>query len=893
MRWTRKLRLRLRSLFRSRRVEQELTEELQYHLERLIAEHIAVGASPEDARYAALQEMGAMDQRKEECRDVRGLRLIDAFRGDFRYSVRQLRKYPVFSAAAVLTLAVGIGPNATMATIISSVFRPLPVGDADRLAVLATTISGNPRIWQRLAYPDFQDYRASETPFSDMAAWDLSPVGLTVDGTTDRVMATAVSGNYFSTLRLDPVAGRLILPSDGELGGAQPIAILSHSYWSRRFGASTSIVGREVRIDGRPFTIVGVAPENFHGTFALLSSELYVPLELFQSQARLSNRDVLAVRVIARLKSGVALDQARASVDTVARRLEADHPTTNGGRRVRVYWERLARPEPQNASQAPVLAGLFLMLVGAILLIACANVLGLFLAKGLGRGREMAIRRALGASRSDLVRLCVVEALVIAFLGASGGAIAGVALARTLASVAATPGFPLFLDFQIDWTTLSYLGILMVASTLSIGLLPALRASRIDPRSDLSEGKTSTEGRRRQLIRKGLAAAQIAGSVVLLVVCGLFIRSVQSLQSVDLGFDADRVLLASTDTGAIGYDADRARAFYESLDTALEALPEVESAAASVFVPFGTGNSTPYIAAEGEPPPSSTTGFLADRHLVTADYFRTIGTPLLRGRTFSTVDTKGSPKVAVVNEALAASLWPGENPLGRRFRSNAESDAPLEVIGVVPNAQYRRGEIGGPAVPRFFVSLDQFDVLARTLHVRSRTPTAVTLTSSVTETIRRLDSGVPVYDVYTLERQINDSGGGFGGLRGAVVITGVLGILALTLAVVGTYGVLSFTVRAQTREIGIRMAFGLTPSRVFRMLLRESWNIALLGGAIGLGSSFAAGRVMAGFLFGVVPYDPVTFLTVVILMAGISTFVGFLPARRASRMNPIETLRYE
>jgi putative ABC transport system permease protein len=893
MRWARTLRLRLRSLFRGHRVEQELSEELQYHLERLIAAHIAAGASPEDARYAALREMGGMEQRKEECRDARGLRLFDAVRSDLRYSARQLRKHPVFTAAAVLTIAVGIGPSATMATVISSVFRPLPVGDADRLAVLATTISGNPRIWQRVAYPDLRDCRAAETPFSDMAAWDLSAVGLTVDGRTDRLMATAISGNYFSTLRLDPAAGRLILPSDGELGGTQPIAVLSYSYWSRRFGRSTSVVGREVRIDGRPFTVVGVAPENFHGTFALLSSEVYVPLELFQSQARLSDRDVLAVRVIARLTAGVALDQARASIDTVARRLEGDHPGTNAGRRIRVYWERLARPEPQNASQVPVLAGLFLMLVGAILLIACANVLGLFLARGIGRSREMAIRRALGASRSDLVRLCLVEALLIAFLGAAGGAIAGVALARTLASVAATPGFPLFLDFRLDWATAGYIGILMVVSTLSIGLLPALRASRVDPRSDLSEGRTSTEGRRRQLVRKGLAAAQIAGSVVMLVVCGLFIRSVQSLQSMDLGFDANRVLLASTDPGGVGYDADKARAFYQSLDRAVEALPAVESAAGSVFVPFGTGNSTPYIAAEGEPPPSSTTGFLADTHFVTGDYFRTIGTPLLQGRTFSTVDTKGSPRVAVVNEALAARLWPAENPLGRRFRSSAEPDAPLEVIGVVPNAQYRRGEIGGPAVARFFVSLDQFDVLARTLHVRSRTPTAGTLASSVTETIRRLDPGVPVYDVNTLERQINDSGAGFGGMRGAAMMTGVLGLLALALALVGTYGVLSFTVKARTREIGIRMAFGLTPGRVFRMLLRESWNIALLGVAIGLASSVAAGKVMEGFLFGVVPYDPVTLLAVVILMSGISTLVGLLPARRASRLDPLETLRYE
>lgn len=706
MRWARKLGLRLRSLFRSRRVDQELTEELQYHLERLIADHIAGGASPTDARYAALREMGAIEGRKEECRDARGLSLIEAAGRDLRDAGRQLRKYPLFTAAAVLTIAVGIGPNATMATIIGSVFRPLPVPDGGQLAVLVTTTSGSSRIWQRLAYPDLQDCRASEVPFSDLAAWGLNPVGLTVDGRTDLVMATAVSGNYFSTLRLDPAAGRLILPSDGELGGTQPIAVLSQSYWSRRFGRSPSVVGRDVRIDGRPFTIVGVAPENFHGTFALLSSEIFVPLELFQSRERLSNRDALAVRVVGRVKPGVTLDQVRASLDTVAKRLEREYPATNAGRRIQAYWERLARPEPQNASQAPVLAALFLLLVGAILLIACANVLGLFLAKGLGRAREMAIRRALGASRSDLVRLCAVEALVIALLGTSGGALAGIALARTLASVAASPGFPLFLDVQLDWTIVSYLGLLMMVSALLIGLVPALRASRVDPRNDLAEGKTSTEGRQRQLIRTSLAAAQIAGSVVLLVVCGLFIRSVQNLQSADLGFDEKRVLLASLEPGAVGYDADRARAFYQSLDTAIEALPEAESAAASAFVPFGTSNSTPYIAAEGQPPPSSTTGVLADRHFVTGDYFRTIGTPLLQGRTFSTLDTKDSPKAAVVNEALAVRLWPGESPLGRRFRSSSEPDVPLEVVGVVRDDHYRRDEIGGPAMPRFFVSLD-------------------------------------------------------------------------------------------------------------------------------------------------------------------------------------------
>jgi len=826
-------------------------------------------------------------------RSMRRLRSIEALMDDLRYSVRQLRTYPVFTATAVLTLALGIGPNAVMGTIVSSVFRPLPVADADQMAVLTTTLSGNPRIWQRLAYPDYQDYRSSSPAFSDMAAWDLNPVGVTADGVTDRVTATIVSGNYFSTLRLDPAAGRLILPSDGELGGREPIVVLSHSYWMRRFGGSGSVVGREVRIDGRPFTVVGVAPANFHGTFTLLSSDAYLPLELFQSKERLSNRDVLSVRVIARLKPRLALGQARASIDTVAKQLERDHPATNAGRSVRVYSERLTRPEPQNQSQGVVLAALFLMLVGAILLIACVNVLGLFLARGLGRGREMAIRAALGASRWDLVRLCLVEALVIGLLGASTGAGAGLVAARGLATAAATPGFPLFLDFRLDWGTLVYLALLLIVSTLLIGFLPAIRAARVDPQGDLSGNKTSTEGRRRQVIRKGLAAAQMAGSVVLLVVCGLFIRSLHGLQSADLGFDASRVLLASTEPGAVGYDAGRARSFYESLDAALEVLPGVESAAASVFVPFGTGNSTTYVAADGQPPPTSTTGILADRHFVSGDYFQTIGTPVVRGRTFTNIDTTGSPKVAVINETLAARLWPGADPLGQRFRANSDPDSRLEVIGIVPDARYRRAELGGPAVPRYFVSLDQFNSMTHTLHVRSRSASAETLAGTVSATIRRLDPAVPVYDVYTLERQIGDSGAGFGGAKAAAMITGVLGVLALLLALVGTYGVLSFTVRARTREIGIRMALGFEPSRVFRMLLCETWRIALFGVVIGLALSVATAKMMEGFLFGVVPYDPVTLVAVVIVMGVVSTLVGFLPARRAARVNPIESLRYE
>jgi putative ABC transport system permease protein len=891
--WAR-IRSLARGLWSRSTFERDLDDELRFHLEARVDDLMKRrNLSAGEARRLARIEFGSLEKYKEEGREARGLRLIDALRADLRYSVRQLGKYPVFAAAAVLTLALGIGPNAAMATIIGSVFRPLPVADPQQMTCLATTLSGNPRIWQRLAYPDYRDYKSSSTAFLDMAAWDVNPVGLTADGRTDRLIATVVSGSYFSTLRLDPAAGRLILPSDGELGGTDPIVVLSHSYWMRRFDGSASVVGKEVRIDGRPFTVVGVAPERFHGTFTLLSSDAYLPLALFQSAERLANRDVLSVRVIARLKPQTELGQARASIDTVARQLERDHPTTNAGRRVRVYSERLARPEPQNESQGLVFAALFLLLVGGVLLIACANVLGLFLARGLGRGREMAIRAALGASRWDLVRLCLVEALVIGGIGAVAGAAAGLAVARALAALAVTPGFPLFLDFRLDWDMLGYLAVLLMVSTLLIGFLPAIRAARVEPGNDLSGNKTSTENRRRQLLRKGLAAAQMAASVVLLVVCGLFIRSLQGLQSADLGFDATRVLLTSTDPGAVGFDAGRARSFYESLDARLEALPDVEVSATSVFLPFGNSNSTPYVAADGQPPPSSTSGVLTDRHFVSGDYFHAIGTPIVLGRTFTSVDMPGSPKVALVNEALATRLWPGRDPLGQHLRASTESDTGLEVIGVVRDARYRRGEIGGAAVPRFFVSLDQFPSTTRILHVRSRSGRPATLAAAVRAEIRRLDPAVPVYDVYTLDQHVRSAGGGFGGAMFAAMVTGVLGALALTLALVGTYGVLSFTVTARTREIGIRVALGLEPGRVFRMLLWETWSVALSGVGIGLALSIAIAQAMKGFLFGVVPYDPVTLLAVIVVMGVVSTLVGFVPARRAARVNPIETLRYE
>ena len=889
-----KLRSLSRSLTRRSDVEQEMAEELRFHLEAR-AEHIATrhGVSHDDAMRQAQLEFGSLEAHKEEGREALGLGWVDAVSGDVRYSVRQLRRYPFFTLSAVLTLALGIGPNATMASLINSVLSPLPVANPGELTVLATTQRGNSRIFQRLAYPDYRDYRTAAGAFADLAAWDLNQVGLTAEGQTDRLTVGIVSGNYFSMLGLNPAAGRLISPGDDTT--ASPLAVvLGHAYWVRRFGADTSVVGREVRVDRQLATIVGVAPGGFEGTFKLARMDAYLALASMVEPSRLANRDALSVRVLGRLRPDASLREAQAAVDTIAGRLEQQYASTNNGRRVRVFSQRLAATGPQNADQFPILILFLMLLVSGVLLIAGKNVLGLLLARALHRQREMAVRAALGASRWKLVRVCLVEALLIGIVGTVVGGLAGLTLARRLATMASTPGFPIYLNVAVDWRVFAYLTIVMLVSTLVIGLIPALRASRVEPRGGLAEGRTLTPGRNRHRTLGALTVAQIASSVVLLAVCGLFMRSVAGLESADLGFEDDRILLASTDPSAVGYDEAKMRGLYRSADAALEALPDVERVAQSAFAPFSSSNSTPYVAADGNPSPTSLTGILADRHFVSSDYFQTIGTPLLRGRSIADTDREGSPPVAVVNQTMAARLWPGENAIGKRFRETAGTEALVEVVGIVPDARYRRDEMNGAAMPRYFLSIDQFFQGARVFHVRvAGRVTPQTTAAEIQSALRQQDDSVPVYDVFPLAYQVSFGPNGFGGTRSLALVTAVLGATALALALVGLYGMLSFAVGQRTNEIGIRMALGAHPGHVVSMVLRRTWGLTLSGLVLGLGLSLALGQAIRGLLFGVGPYDAATIGGVTFLIGLVSTVVGYLPARRASRIDPVVALRHE
>jgi predicted permease len=891
MLWLRRITAGLRALLRKKQIECELDDELCAYVEALIDRKIADGMSRDAAVRAARAELGSAAAVKDHVRAIGWESVAESVWQDARYACRGLQKAPGFTAAAILTLALGIGPNAAATSVISFLWQPLPVTNPGELTVLATVQSRNPRVFQRLAYADYQDYKHTGGAFQDMAAWDLDQVALTGDGRTDRLVVGIVTGNYFAMLGLGPAAGRLIGTAD-DMAGTPRVVVLGHDYWSRRYGGDLSIVGRQVYVDGRRATVIGIAPKAFQGTFRLVRIDAYLPLRQIVPESRLLNRETLSVRVIGRLRPGLDLGQGQAFLDTEAARLENEYAGTNAGRRVRLYSQRLTLVEPEMGNQALIVMAFVMVVVGAVLGIACANVLGLFLARAVQRHREMALRAALGATRSRLVRTGLAEAVLIGLAGTAVGAAVGFVVARRIVAYAAVPGFPIYLDLALDWRVFGYITLLLAASTLLVGLVPALHASGVDPRAGLTEGRTATLGRTKQRMRSALATAQVAGSVALLVMCGLFVRSVSALEAVHLGYDANQILLAATDPSALGYDEARSRAFYESVTGALETLPGVTRVAQSIFVPFGNSNSTAQINAEGTPRPTNLSGVFADRHTVSSDYFQAMGTAILRGHSFVRTDVAGALPVAVINQAMAARLWPGEDAVGKRFEETPGSSSPVTVIGVVADAWYRREELGGTTRPRYFLSLDQFFEHKRVLHVRLDSARPAT-PADIQRAIRGIDPAVPIDDVFMLDYQVSFGSAGFGGTRGLAYLTGVLGLLGLLLALVGTYGVLSVFVTERRREIGIRMALGATRTDVLHAVLWQSTALTLTGVVLGLALAAGLASLVRGMFFGVRPIDPATFAAVAVAFVVVVALASLLPARLATQIDPLDALRAE
>jgi predicted permease len=815
---------------------------------------------------------------------------------DLWYGARMLRKNAGFTAIAILTLALGIGANTAIFSIVDWVMlRPLPISHPERITFL--TIQQKGRYSNGFSYPDFADIqKQTTTSFSDVAAFDIGQDGLTAEGKTQPIMIGYISGNFFQMMGINPLKGRFILPSEGKVAGADPVLVLSHSTWVTRFGSEPSVIGKSAAVNGRHVTIVGVAPKGFQGPSAGLDFQGYLPISM-QTQTLeggrladfMTNREARSMLVLARLKDGVSLDQAGSELRIVSQRLAREYPKTDESIAFHV-WRLPPSGPSSNPANNPIatLAALFLGLAFLVLVLACLNVANMLLVRAAARGREMAVRAALGAARSRLIRQLLAESLLLASLGCAAGIGVGLAASRAMSSVDLGTSFPFVLDFHFDWRVFAFaFGMALVTGILA-GIVPALRASRIDLSKMLHEGEQSAS-RKRQRMRSVLVASQVAGSLALLVVAGLFTRSLGSVHFADLGFDPQHVMNFTMDPHGIGLTEAQSAEFYQKLLARMNALPGVQSAALAASIPMSEVELGGAIKIEGRSIPSGQPPDSAGNNFVSPNYFDVMRIPLLRGRVITEGDKQNTQHVAVINETMAKKYWQNDDPIGRRFTALDDPKVSIEIVGVVKDS--KTGGLADLPEPFFYAPITQHSGTLATLQVRA-VGSAESIAQESVRTIQSIEPTMPVYSVQTMQQALHGTNGLFLFEAGAVLAAS-LGILGLVLATVGVYGVVSYTAAQRTREIGIRMALGAQPGEVLRMVCRQGMIIIGAGLVIGLAAALAIGRVVGSFLIGIGGSDPITFISVTLMLTLIGVAACYFPARRAALLDPTVALRHE
>jgi predicted permease len=811
---------------------------------------------------------------------------------DLHYALRALRKQPGFVLVAALTLGFGIGVNATLFGLVSTFFlQPLPVEEPDELVfVMQKTDLIELPIGH--SFPDFRDYRAGVPAFEEITAFLPNPVHLSAPGLTpERTWVELVTPSYFRVARVTAARGTLF-GNEQEAGGA-PAIVLSHSYWQRRFGGDPGIVGRLITLNGTGFTVVGIAPEEFSGLSWGMAVSGFVasgatPV-LFGGEDFMNNRGAPAWRIMGRLREGETIETARAQVEVVSHSLIGEYPAEHKGSRAMVIPENRARPDPSMADFMPVFAVAFTGMVGLVLFIACFNVANLILARSVDRKRDLVMRSALGASRSRLIRLQVMESLILAFVAGVFGLVLSQAVGGVMAGFAPTGGdIPIQTDHGFDWRIYAFTVLISAVAGIATGLWPALHASRFDLSSALKESGTGF-GSARHRIRNLLVVGQVTLSLVVLIFAGLFLRSLEEMKGLALGFQPEKLLMLSLDLGRQQYDDVRAREFQRQLEERVEALPGVTAASWTLHVPFDYGIQIRDVTVEGGVP-GSEDGYVADAYTVVGhDFIETAGVLLREGRGLRETDDTDAPRVAVINRAMAEQLWPNANALGERFRFGRDGDW-TEVVGVVADGRYVM--LAEPRRPYFYLPLAQHDSPAMTLVVRTATrPTA--LTSAVREEVATLDPDLPVYNVRSMEEHIDTSVFGLMPLRMGAFLAGLQGMIGLLLAVMGLYAVVSYSVSQRTREIGVRMALGARRVQVLGLVARQGILFTAFGILLGLLIAVGVGLVLSQVLFGVRPVDLEVYTAVTALLILVAALACYLPARRATRIDPMEALRYE
>ena len=719
-----------------------------------------------------------------------------------------------------------------------------------------------------------------------------------VDGKGDHALLSMVSNNYFAALGIKPALGRLILPSEGRTPGGDSVVVLGYSYWQKRFAGAKDVIGKQVKIGNRAATIVGVAPQGFRGTYSLVDMNGYFPFSAplgGQEDPDLAVKHIWTDRsdrnisVLARLKPGIRARQAQSSVSAVAQRIQEQHPDIDKALSFAVYPEKLARPEPDTDNTLPFVAVAFTVLAALVLLVACISIV--LLVRATVRQREMGIRAALGAGRGRLIRQHLTESLLLALLGGAVGMLLASWAAGFLSTLPLGTDLPISFEVQPDGRVYLFALSAVLLTGLVVGIIPALRVARSDVNVILREGgRSASDGGRRYFVRNALVVVQLAGSMLLLIVAGLFMRSLGKAQGAYLGFNPDHVLNLSMDVQQAGLNPAQGKEFFRQLDERISALPGVVSTAQAFTIPMGVISADGLVipdghAAEvGRKPPS------VMFNPVTPGYLKTLQIALKAGRIFTQADGEKAPKVAVINETMAKKLWPNESAEGKFFTlTQSSGDSHLQVVGIVQNNRYK--SVVGEPESFFYVPLEQMYMEFRTVHVRS-TVRPQTLAPQIEAEIHRLAPGVSATQVQTMGEALNGLNGFFF-FRFGAQLSGAMGLLGLILAVVGVYSVVSYAASQRTHEIGIRMALGADPADILKMMLGRSLAVIGTGVAVGLLVALGATRTIASLLVGVSPSDPLTFAAVVLLLSTVALLACWIPARRATRVSPLVALRYE
>jgi predicted permease len=820
---------------------------------------------------------------------------------DVRYALRQLRKSPVFFVVVVLTLGLGIGANTAIFSMVDwLILRSLPIAHPEQMHFLAFSRPGaNSEV--EFSYPEFteiqertKDVFSGVTPFifGGLAGEQNSQSGMTADGVTKPVQTAYVGGNFFSLMGIAPAAGRFILSTEGKAAGADPVVVLSYNYWQTRFGGDPAVVGKAVSINGHPVTIVGVAGKGFLGPTPLLVMQAYLPLSQFMIERGvagdfLANPKARSMAAIARMKPSAEIKQVQSELAVVGQRLLKQFPRDRG------IGELGATPLRgpgmiTGQNPFPKLAALFLTLATLVLALACVNVANLFLVRAAARRREMAVRAALGAGSGRLVRQLLTESLVVAALSCVLGAVLGSAATRLLGSVNMQSELPLVFDFDFNWHVFAYVFAVAAFTAVFVVVVPAARVRHGNLREVLHEGgRTSTGGRQR--MRDILVAVQVGGSLTLLIVAGLFVRSLRGVQNSDLGFDPGHVLNLTLDTNEIGYAEARGRIFYQAMLERTRALPGVQSASFASVVPLSDSIQGSDLAIPGYTTSSDQPAPHEELDAVSPDYFTTMRIALKRGRDFTDADNENAPRVTVINQAMADRYWPGQDPLGKSFGIAADAKHPATIVGVVQNS--RMNQLYGAFEPIFYLPITQSYASTETLQIRSER-SAQEVVAEVRETAQSLAPAIPVYGVRTMTEALH-GGNGLLFFEVGASLAAALGLLGLILAVVGVYGVMSYAVSQRTQEIGVRIALGAQKRDILQLIGRKGALIVASGLTIGLFAAFAVGRLVSDFLVGITPSDPFTYVGVSILLAAVACLATYVPTRRATKVDPMVALRYE